>query len=69
MTTTEQLIERYKDNPSTRHIVLQAYRNALKDGKSVGYRSRHFTELTGVQPVDEKSEWDYGNEYTNNQHE
>lgn len=69
MTTREELIGKYKDNPSARHIVLQAYRNALKDGKSVGWRSEHFTELTGIGPVDEKSDTDYGNEYVNSNNE
>ena len=52
----------FKDNPSARKLIGDVYQKAEKEGKYVGYWSRKFTELTGIEPSDEKSGYDAGNE-------
>jgi hypothetical protein len=54
--------EIYKNNPSARALIKSVYAKAQKEGKYVGYWSRQLTELTGIEPADEKSGFDAGNE-------
>lgn len=52
----------YRKNASARKLILEAHEKAKKSGR-FSNASERFCELIGVQPVDERSGADWGNEY------
>ncbi len=53
----------YKNNPSARKIIQETFRKHEREGLSVGYWTEQASEMIGVQPADDRSGIDYGNEF------